>query len=144
MAKAENKTQPTDADVEAYLATVAPPRRQDDSFALLKMMKRITRFDPVMWGDSIVGFGRYHYKYDSGREGAFFLTGFAPRKAAMTVYIMPGFKQYQAQLARLGKHRHSVSCLYLNRLNGIDLKALEEIIRDSVKRMKKMYDWWPK
>ena len=144
MAKTENKTQPTDADVEAYLATVAPPRRRDDSLLLLKMMKRITRFDPVMWGDSIVGFGRYHYRYASGREGDYFLIGFAPRKTATTIYIMPGFKHYAAQLARLGKHRHSSACLYLTRLDGIDMGALEEIIRDSVKRMKKMYEWWAK
>ena len=139
----ENKTKPTDADVDAHLAGVEPARRREDAQALLQLMKRITRMKPVMWGDSIVGFGRYHYKYDSGREGDFFLTGFAPRKAAMTVYVMPGFKQYGDQLARLGKHRHSVSCLYLTRLDGIDMGALEEIIRDSVKRMKKMYDWWP-
>jgi hypothetical protein len=140
---AENKTQPSDADVGAYLARVEPDRRREDSQALLRLMKRVVRLEPVLWGESIVGFGRYHYRYESGHEGEFFLTGFAPRKAAMTVYIMPGFKQYEDQLARLGKHRRSVSCLYLNRLDGIDLKALEEIIRDSVRRMKKMYEWWP-
>jgi hypothetical protein len=139
---AENKTQPSDADVGAYLARVEPDRRREDSQALLRLMKRVVRLEPVLWGESIVGFGRYHYRYESGHEGEFFLTGFAPRKAAMTVYIMPGFKQYEDQLARLGKHRRSVSCLYLNRLAGIDLKALEEIIRDSVRRMKKIYEWW--
>ncbi len=139
-----NKTQPTDADVDTYLAGVEPTRRREDAVTVLKLMKRITRFKPVMWGESMVGFGRYHYKYASGREGDYFLTGFAPRKAAMTIYIMPGFKQYAPQLERLGKHRHSSSCLYLTRLDGLDLKALEEIIRDSVKRMKEMYEWWPK
>ena len=140
---AENKTRPTDVDVEAFLSQVEPAHRRVDAETMLRLMKRITRMKPVMWGDSIVGFGRYHYKYESGREGDYFLTGFAPRKAAMTVYIMPGFKQYADQLARLGKHRHSVSCLYLSRLDGLDMTALEEIIRDSVRRMKKMYDWWP-
>lgn len=141
---AENKTQPTDADVGAYIAAVEPARRREESETLLALMTRVTGFEPVMWGESIVGFGRYHYKYKSGREGDYFLTGFAPRKAAMTVYVMPGFKQYGAELKRLGKHRHSVSCLYLNRLDAVDLDALEEIVADSVRRMKEMYDWWPR
>lgn len=140
---AENKTQPTGADVDAYLASVEPARRREDSMTLLDLMKRVTGYEPVLWGGSMVGFGRYHYKYASGREGDYFLTGFAPRKAAMSVYIMPGFKRYAAELKRLGKHRHSVSCLYLTRLEAVDLDVLEEIVADSVRRMKEMYPHWP-
>ncbi len=141
---AENKTRPTRKSVAKFIAGIEPTRRREDAETLLAMMKRATGMEPVMWGDSIVGFGRYHYKYDSGREGEFFLTGFSPRKAAMTVYVMPGFKQYAAELKRLGKQRHSVSCLYLTKLDGLDLTALETIIADSVRRMKDMYEWWEK
>lgn len=141
---AENKTKPTNANVAAYIATVEPARRRADAETLLAMMQRLTGWKPVMWGDSMVGFGRYHYKYASGREGEYFIVGFAPRKAAMSVYIMPGFKQYARELKRLGKHRHSVSCLYLTKLDGLDLTALEAMITDSVRRMQDMYEWWEK
>lgn len=142
---AENKTQPTKASVAKFIAGVEPARRREDARTMLAMMKRLTDWPAVMWGDSIVGFGRYHYKYASGREGDFLITGFSPRKAATTVYIMPGFKQYGPQLKRLGKHKHSVSCLYLTKLDGLDLTALEEIITDSVRRMQEMsVEWWPR
>lgn len=92
-----------------------------------------------MWGDSIVGFDRYHYKYESGREVDWFVTGYAPRKQALTVYIMPGFGQYEDLLARLGKVRTSVSCLYINRLENIDLAVLEVLVHQAYQRMKKVY-----
>ena len=94
-----------------------------------------------MWGESLIGYGFYHYKYESGHEGDYFLTGFSPRKSATSIYIMPGFKQYTDQLARLGPHKHSVSCLYITKLARIDLAVLEGIVTDSVKRMKAMYEW---
>ena len=137
-----NKTQPTRADVGAFIAGIGNETRRTDAEALLAMMKRVTGMDPVMWGETIVGFGRYHYKYESGREGDYFLTGFSPRKAATTVYIMPGFKRYAGHLARLGRHRHSVSCLYINRLAGIDMAVLEEMVADSLARMKEIYPQW--
>ena len=141
---AENKTKPTDADVDAFIAGIDHDRRRADSGILLELMGRITGFQPRMWGESMVGFGQYHYKYASGREGDYFLTGFSPRKSAMTIYIMPGFKQYGDLLTKLGKHKHSVSCLYVTRLENIDLAVLEDMIRDSVKRMKIIYpDWTP-
>ena len=141
---ADNKTKPTDADVQTYIATVENERRREDSLVLLSMMDRITGFKPQMWGDSIVGYGRYRYKYKSGHGGEFFLTGFSPRKTAMTVYVMPGFKPYGHLLVKLGRHRHSVSCLYITRLANIDLSVLETIIADSVERMKANYpDWSP-
>ena len=138
----ENKTKPTHADVLAFLQTVEHPRRREDGLVLFDMMDRITGMKPVLWGPSLVGYGEYYYKTGSGREGLWPLTGFSPRKAAMTVYIMPGFKKYADHLERLGKHRHSVSCLYITRLDNVDLQVLGEIISDSVERMKQIYPQW--
>ncbi|MEX0343782.1 MAG: DUF1801 domain-containing protein [Rhizobiaceae bacterium] len=141
----DNKTVPTDVDPRAFVEAVEHKGRREDALLLLDLFGRVTGYEPQMWGPSIVGFGRYHYRYATGREGEFLLTGFSPRKAAMTVYIMPGFKKYASQLKRLGKHKHSVSCLYLGRLGGLDLGALEEMIADSVERMKAMsVEHWPK
>jgi hypothetical protein len=138
----ENKTRPGDGDVQAFIAGIENETRRADAGTLLRMMSEVTGFKPVLWGETMVGFGQYHYKYDSGREGDYFLTGFSPRKSAMSVYIMPGFKQYGDLLAKLGKHRHSVSCLYINRLDDIDLRVLETMIEDSVRRMKEIYPQW--
>ncbi len=141
----ENKTVPTDVDPRAFVEAVEHNGRREDALLLLDLFGRVTGYEPQMWGPSIVGYGRYHYRYATGREGEFLLTGFSPRKAAMTVYIMPGFKKYASQLKRLGKHKHSVSCLYLGRIGGLDLGALEEMIVDSVERMKAMsVAHWPK
>ena len=129
---AENKTQPTDADVEAFLNAVPGERKRADSFAVLEMMKEVTGEEPVMWGPSIVGFGSVHYQYDSGREGDMGLTGFSPRKANLTLYITDGFDKYGDLLARLGKHKTSVSCLYINKLADVDQDVLRELVRRSV------------
>lgn len=134
-----NKTQENDASVAAFLDKVEPRRRQDDCRVVNEMMRRVTGLEPKMWGDSIVGFDRYHYKYESGREGDWFVTGYAPRKQALTVYIMPRFGQYEDLLARLGKVRTSVSCLYINRLENIDLAVLEVLVHQAYQRMKKVY-----
>jgi hypothetical protein len=128
----ENKTQPTDADVEAFLNAVDNERKRADSFAILKMMKEVTGEEPVMWGPSIVGFGSVHYKYASGREGDMGLTGFSPRKANLTLYITDGFDKYGDLLARLGKHKTSVSCLYINKLADVDQDVLRELVQRSV------------
>lgn len=141
----DNKTVPTDVDPRVFVEAVEHQRRREDALLLLDLFSRVTGYEPQMWGESIIGYGRYHYKYASGREGEFLLTGFSPRKAAMTIYIMPGFKKYAPQLERLGKHKHSVSCLYLTSLANRDLGALEEMIVDSVERMKAMsVQHWPK
>jgi hypothetical protein len=145
----ENKTRPTDWDVKAYLGGLEHPLRKRDAMNLLGLFQQWTGMRPVLWGDglagkpgsAIVGFGNYHYRYSSGREGDFFLTGFSPRKANVAIYIMPGFKAYGDKLTKLGPHRHSVSCLYLTNLEKNDLNALEAIVRDSVKRMQEMYEW---
>ena len=133
---AENKTQPTDADVEAFLNAVDNERRRADSFAILKMMQEVTGEEPVMWGPSIVGFGSVHYKYASGREGDMGLTGFSPRKAYLTIYITDGFDKYSDLLSRLGKHKTSVSCLYINKLADVDQDVLRELVRRSVEHMR--------
>ena len=139
MAKNQNKTQATDASVEDYIAQIEHPKRRRDSFTLLELMKRLTGDEPKLWGPSIIGFGQYHYKYASGREGDFMRTGFAPRKANMVVYIMPGYRDYGEQLARLGKHKIGKSCLYLTDLEKVDINVLEEIIADSLKYMQEKY-----
>ena len=136
---AELKTKPTTASVAGFIKSVEDPVKRRDCQTLKMLMAEITGNRARMWGDSIVGFGNYHYKYKSGREGDYFLTGFSPRKQNLTVYIMPGFKKYTKELKKLGKHRHSSSCLYLKNLGGVDMEALAYMIEHSVQRMREMY-----
>jgi len=131
----EAKTRPTDASVEAFLNAVEHPQRREDGFELLEMMKELTSEEPTMWGPSIVGFGTYHYKYESGREGDMPLTGFSPRKKNLTVYIMSGFEEYKDLLDKLGKHKIGKSCLYINKLADVDKNVLKKIIKKSLKRI---------
>lgn len=138
----ENKTKPTGADVGAFLDAVEPARRREDASRIAELMTRITGFEPQMWGPTIVGYGRYRYRYASGHGGEAGLTGFSPRKAALTVYIVPGFTPYADQLERLGPHTHSLSCLYIKRLDDIDIEVLGEVVADSVERMKVLYPDW--
>ena len=133
---AENKTQRNDGDVLAYLTSVENKRRREDSLVVMKMMEAVTGEPAEMWGTAIVGFGNYHYRYASGREGDFMLTGFAPRKAALTLYIMGGHERYQELMARLGKHRTGRACLYINKLADVDLDVLRELIAESVEYMR--------
>lgn len=138
---AELKTKKTDASVSKFLNSVENKQRRNDSFELLEIFKQVTKMPPILWGNSIVGFGEYHYKSErSSQEGDWPLTGFSPRKRYMTVYIMPGFTNYQDLLNKLGQHRTSVSCLYFNKLDNIDVKILKQIIRISVTDMKKIYE----
>ena len=136
---AELKTQENDADVDAFIEAVENETRRADARILKGLMSKITGEPARMWGDSIVGFGRYHYRYESGREGDFLRTGFSPRKRNLVVYIMPGYRNYGPILKRLGKHRIGKSCLYLNRLSDVDLDVLEELIRAGLKDMAKIY-----
>jgi hypothetical protein len=134
---AENKTRPTDADVFEFLNSVPDERKRQDSFTVLEMMREATGEEPVMWGSSIVGFGSYHYKYDSGREGDMPIIGFSPRKQNLTLYIMMGgFERYDELMAKLGKHTTSVSCLYIKRLSDIDMEVLRALVEESVANMK--------
>ena len=139
--KAENqlKTEPSDASVDAFLDRLADPRRRAECDIIRAMMSEITGEPATMWGASIVGFGSYHYQYASGRAGDWPRVAFSPRKAALTVYCMPGFKDYQDLLARLGRHKHSVSCLYLPRLDEVDLEVLRALIARSVADMAERY-----
>jgi hypothetical protein len=132
---AELKTQKTDASVEHFLNGVAHERRRKDSFAVLELMRQVTGEEPAMWGPSIVGFGSYRYRYKSGREGEWMLVGFSPRKQSLTLYIMSGFEGYEALLDRLGKHKTGKSCLYINKLDDVDLETLRELVRQSVKHV---------
>jgi hypothetical protein len=132
---AELKTKPTDMSVENFLDGIDDERKRQDSFAILEMMKQITGAEPKMWGDTMVGFGDYHYKYESGREGNTFLTGFSPRKQNLTLYIMAGFDEQDALLNKLGKHKTGKSCLYINKLADVDQSVLKEMIERSYNHM---------
>jgi Domain of unknown function (DU1801) len=123
------KTQPNDADVDAFLAGVEDERKRADSVAICRIMAEETGEAPRMWGASIVGFGTYHYRYDSGREGDTMIVGFSPRKANLTLYLTDGFGEYEALLERLGKHSTGKSCLYVKRLSDVDEDVLREMVR---------------
>lgn len=132
---ADLKTKRTNASVEAFLNAIPDATRRQDCLTVLKIMKQATKVEPKMWGPSIVGFGSYHYEYASGREGDWFLTGFSPRKQDLTLYIIAGFKRYDALMGKLGKHKTGKSCLYIKRLADIDLVVLRELIEDSTKHL---------
>lgn len=129
---AEIKTKQTDQSVEALLNGIKVDKKRQDSFAILELMKQVTGKEPKMWGDSLVGFGNYHYKYASGREGDWFLVGFSPRKQNLALYIMSGFTDYDDLLNKLGKYKTGKACLYINKLEDIDLQTLEVLVRLSV------------
>ncbi len=141
MAKAEPKTKATDADVAAFIAKVEPETRRSDAETLLALFSKITGERPKMWGASIIGFGSYHYVYESGHEGNSCRTGFSPRKANLVLYLKGGYDtpQGQAVLRRLGKHKTGKGCLYLKRLSDVDMGALEEMIRDTHTYMARKY-----
>jgi len=132
---AELKTRPNDQSVEAFLNSVEQGQKRDDSFAILELMEEATGEEAKMWGDSIVGFGTYRYKYASGREGDWMLTGFSPRRQNLTLYIMSGFDEYDALLGKLGKHKTGKSCLYINKLADVDVETLKELVRRSAELM---------
>ena len=136
---AEMKTVENDASVDAFIDGVENERRRADSRVVHEIMARVTGEPARMWGTSIVGFGRYHYKYDSGREGDMCITGYSPRKTALTLYIMPGFSAYDGLMKKLGKHKTGKSCLYVNKIEDVDLGVLEELIRLSVDHMRAKY-----
>ena len=138
MAKAELKTKVNKASVEGFLNKVKDEAIRNDCFEILKIMKQVTKEEPRMWGSSIVGFGSYHYKGKSGREGDWMLTGFSPRKQNLTLYLMGGFDEQKDLLKKLGKHKTSVGCLYIKKLGDVDKKVLKTLVTASVKRMKQL------
>ena len=135
----DNKTQPTIISPAEFIAAVEPDRRRKEGEILLELFEKTTGWKPKMWGPSIIGFGEYHYKYETGREGDFMATGFSPRKAKLSIYIMPGYSDYGSIMQRLGKHSVGKSCLYINKLDDIDLDVLTELIETGVKDLSKKY-----
>lgn len=129
---AELKTKLNDQNVESFLDNISDNQKREDSYTLLQMMKQATHAEPKMWGSSIIGFGITHYKYESGREGDWFLIGFSPRKENLTLYIMGGFPQHAELLKALGKHKTGKSCLYIKRIKEIDLSILQQLIEQSL------------
>ena len=129
MTKAQNKTRVTAIDPTGFIASIDHPTRRADAETLDRLFRRVTGFLPRMWGPTMIGYGQYHYRYDSGREGDFLATGFSPRRANLSIYILPGYADIGPILSRLGKHRTCKSCLYVNKLADIDPVVLEELIR---------------
>ena len=136
---AELKTKKTEASVDDFIAAIEDDQRRKDCKAVMAIMKRVTKSSPKMWGTNIVGYGSYHYKYASGQEGDWPLTGFSPRKQNLTLYIMAGFDDYPELMAKLGKYKTGKSCLYLKRLSDVDTAVLEQLVAASVKDMKEHY-----
>lgn len=133
---AELKTKVNEASVEDFLNRVENEQKRQDSFAILEMMKELTGKAPKMWGESIVGFGSYHYKYATGREGDMPLVAFSPRKQNLTLYIMSGFDNYERLLTQLGKHSTGSACLYIKKLKDVDLEVLRQMVKQSYEHMK--------
>ena len=143
MAKAELKTKATEVSVADFIAAVPDPRRREEAAAIDALHRRVTGLEPRMWGPSIIGYGSYHYKYDSGHEGTMCRAGFSPRKPALTLYLMGTYCDRQAEadalFARLGKHTTGKSCLYVKKLADVDLAALEQLVAMSWERMNAQY-----
>ena len=139
MAKAKNKTVKTEHSVAAYIAAIPKEDRRADCQKIHDMMADITGWEPKMWGTSIVGFGEYHYKYESGREGDALRIGFSSRAQNISIYIMPGYQDFDNELARLGTHSKGKSCLYIKRLSDVDESVLKEIMVKGLKIMAEKY-----
>lgn len=136
---AELKTKPTESSVTTFLDNITDERRKKDCYALMHLMQEVTGEPPRMWGESMIGFGSYHYKYKSGHEGDSFLTGFSPRKQNISIYIMAGFSQYDNLINKLGKCKTSKACLYINKLDDIRPEVLKELVERSVAYMATLY-----
>jgi hypothetical protein len=132
---AEQKTKPTKNSVDDYIDKIADESMRDDCHALIRMMQKVTGSPPVMWGSSIIGFGKYHYKYSSGHEGEACLAGFAPRKTNITIYAYP----IGSLMESLGKYKSSKGCIYIKRLSDIDIQVLEKVVKASVQELRKRY-----
>ncbi|MBX2845984.1 MAG: DUF1801 domain-containing protein [Saprospiraceae bacterium] len=139
MSKNQNKTVENDGSVEAFLDSVTDTQKKKDSYELLATFQEITGQPPKMWGNSLIGFGSYHYKYDTGREGDMLRTGFSPRKNALTLYIMDGFTKRPELMEKLGKYKTGKSCLYVKKLDDIDRSVLKEVIQSSLDYMNEKY-----
>jgi Domain of unknown function (DU1801) len=136
---AEQKTKPTGKNVNAFLDGIADQSRRTECYAMVDMMKRVTGTEPKIWGTGLVGFGNYHYKYASGHEGDCFITGFASRKSALTLYITAGLERFPKLLEKLGKHKAGKGCLYIKNLDDVNLSVLEDLLKKSVDHTKATY-----
>ena len=136
---AELKTKKNDADVADFLNRIEDEKKRIDSWKIVTMLQEITGDEPAMWGDSIVGFGQYSYTYQSGHSGEWMIVGFSPRKQNLTVYIMSGFESYKELMKKLGKFKIGKSCLYLKKLDDIDIEVFRKLIKKSVEYMKNEY-----
>jgi hypothetical protein len=136
---AEQKNKPNDQSVKGFLDNIADETRRTECYAMVDLMKRVTKTEPRIWGSGVVGFGNYHYKYASGHEGYCFVTGFAPRKGAMTLYITAGVERFPKLLAKLGKHKAGKGCLYIKKLDDVNLSVLEDLVKQSVEHARDMY-----
>lgn len=136
---AEQKTKPTAQSVQSFLDKVDSEQARDDSAVLIKMMKKVTGAPPTMWGPSIIGFGQYHYKYESGHEGYMCITGFSPRKGNLVVYAMWDSAKHKNLLAKLGKYKATKGCIYIRKLEDVNVEVLEELVKNSVDEVKRKY-----
>ena len=143
MSTNKNKTQPTDVSVEAFLSDVQPDRKREEARELDRLFRKVTGWNPVMWGPTMIGYGSYHYLYDSGREGDMLATGFSPRRAKHSIYVLPGYYDYSAILDRLGKHTKGKSCLYINKLGDVNLDVLAELIAIGLRDLSKSWSVQP-
>jgi hypothetical protein len=132
---AELKTKLNNKSVTKFLDSVNDEKKRKDCYAILEVMQKVTKEEPKMWGDSIIGFGSYHYKYESGRERDWFLAGISPRKQNISVYLMGGFRLFDDLLKKLGKYKASKGCLYINSFEDIDQKVFKELVTKSVKKL---------
>jgi hypothetical protein len=139
---AENKTKPTQGSVAEFINAIEDRQKREDARKVAAIMRRVTGKRAKMWGPAIVGYGTYHYKYESGREGDFMMTGFSPRKQALTVYILAGFGRFDTLMGKLGTYKTGKSCLYIKSLDHVNEKVLEQLIDGSVKYMRKNYETW--
>ena len=139
----QNKTQATAVPVADFIAAVDNPTRRADAETLDALFREVTGWEPRMWGPSLIGYGEYHYVYDSGREGDFLATGFSPRKANLVVYILPGYTDFGPILDRLGKWKKGKSCLYINKLADVDTDVLRELIRAGIDDLSKTWEVRP-
>ncbi|SRR6266498_1133169 len=135
---ADLKTVPTKINVDKFLKGITDEKKRTDCYQILDMMRKATKAEPKMWGTSMVGFGKYHYVYESGREGDWFIAGFSPRKQNLTLYSMGGFNQFDELMGQLGKHTTGKGCLYINKLEDVDIKVLKKLISNSVKAAVKL------
>ncbi|EQA34792.1 PF08818 domain protein [Leptospira inadai serovar Lyme str. 10] len=136
---AESKTKPGNESVSDFLKNVGDESVRTSCKKIYEIMKRVSKEKPVLWGGTMIGFGKYHYVYESGRQGDMFLVGFSPRKSNITIYIMPGFKEYEDLLGKLGKYKTGKGCLYLRTIRDVNVPVLEELIKKSFQQMRKKY-----